>query len=91
MAAMPLWSLPSDQTLPLVRELTAARASLDAARLNAIREVDTRGTAIDAGAASTSAWLKTVGLQRPGAAASDVHVAADLASYPRHRRGAGIR
>ena len=83
LASRPLWSVPSAQTLPLVRQLTSARASLDAARLNAIREVDTRGAAIEAGSSSTSAWLKTVGLQRPGAAASDVHVAADLAqSYP---------
>ena len=83
LASRPLWSVPSGQTLPLVKALTSARASLDAARLSAIREVDTRGAAIEAGSASTSAWLKTVGLQRPGAAASDVHVAADLAqSYP---------
>ncbi len=83
LASKALWSVPSTQTLPLVRQLTAARAALDAARLHAIREVDTRGTALETGATSTSAWLNVVGLQRPGAAKTDLRVANQLAeSYP---------
>jgi hypothetical protein len=83
LAAAPLWPLSESQTLELVTELTAAGAEHTAARLVAVREVDTRGSAMTAGASSTAAWLKGTLLERPGAAARTVRMAKALAErYP---------
>lgn len=75
----PLWQLADEDTLVLVRELTAAVAQGEAARLAAVREVDARGAAVVTGASSTTAWLTGVLLERPGAAKRAVVVAKGLA------------
>jgi hypothetical protein len=79
LAEAPLWSLSEAQALDLVTELTAVGAQHTAARLTAVREVDSRGSALATGASSTTTWLKGTLLDRPGAAAKTVRLAKALA------------
>lgn len=70
-----LWSLPDNEVLQLRIELEALRAKTEAVVLTTTREVDSRGSAVDAGAASTAAWLRGRLLMHPGAAKAEVALA----------------
>ena len=73
-----LWTLSGAELLELRADLEAVRARLDAQVLAATREVDGRGAAAAAGAASTAAWLRHKLLLHPGAAKAEVALAKDL-------------
>ena len=62
------WNLPNAETLTFVKSTTSVAARIASVRLRAIREVHTRGTALDAGAPSTAAWIRDHCLERPGVA-----------------------
>ena len=66
--AAPLWNLPNADTLTFVRSATSVAAKVASVRLRVVREVDARGTALDAGAPSTAAWIRDHCLERPGVA-----------------------
>lgn len=78
-AAVPtLWELCDDQLVAVLVQEQAAAAQRDAARLAVLRELDRRGYAATAGAASTQAWLSHHLLVDPRAAAADVRAARQL-------------
>src|SRR3954451_5893861 len=75
-----LVSLSDTALLSHVGDLGAVLAQCQAARLAAVREVDTRGVAVTvAGASSTSNWLRGALRERPGAATRLVAVSRALA------------
>ena len=78
LAGQPLWAVTNPGVLDTLGELTAAAARLDAVRLAVIAQVETRGAAIEAGAPSTTAWLRGALRLAPGAAASQTRLALRL-------------
>lgn len=74
----PLWSLSESDVVAALEAVHAAEAELAAAKLRLVREADSRGVGISQGASSTAAWLRGRLRMRPGAAASQVRVAAAL-------------
>jgi hypothetical protein len=74
----PLWSLSEPDTLAHVKDLHAVEAKAHAARLLAVGEVESRGSALASGAPSTKAWLAGELRQRPDVAFRDVKVAEAL-------------
>jgi len=77
-AAQPLWAVTNPGLLDTLAELSAAAARLDAVRLAVIAEVETRGAAVEAGAPSTTAWLRGALRLAPGAAAAQTRLAVRL-------------
>lgn len=74
-----LSQLSDEQIMAAVTEAGGLEAKAASFRLRAIREVDTRGSAVAAGASSTHAWLTGVVRERPGAARRSVGMAKGLA------------
>ena len=87
---VPLWKLANDQTLELLRSYQTASAMLASGRLKAIAEVDSRGTAIADGAASTAGWIRGHCRERMGSVKRQVSLArAVRTDYP--ETGAALR
>ena len=75
----PLWAMDNAALLASLAALTATQSRLDAIRLTVIAEAEERGAATDAGAPSTSAWLRGALRLAPGAAATQSRLASRLA------------
>ena len=73
-----LWAIPASELLELRVDAEATRARLDAVVLSMTREIDGRGAATEAGAASTAAWLRGRVRLHPGAAKAEVALARQL-------------
>lgn len=80
LGALAWWSQPHAEVAEAVTALGALIARLEAARLCAIREVDTRGLAVAQGATSTTAWLRSRARLDPGEALTMVRVAGELSA-----------
>lgn len=78
--ALPWWSQSHADVADAVTSLGGLIAQLEAARLRAIREVDTRGLAVAEGATSTTAWLRSRARLDPGEASALVRVAGEMVS-----------
>src|SRR5437899_7798229 len=83
--AASLWTLSDGDSLDLLRQLDGLSRRVSAARLAAVREVDRRSAAVDAGSSSTAAWLRGVLQSSPRDAKRDVHLSASL-----ERRWTGV-
>ncbi|HKG52330.1 MAG TPA: DUF222 domain-containing protein, partial [Actinomycetales bacterium] len=77
-AGAPLWRCSDEQLVDLLRAQVGHLASIDAARLALVRELDTRGWAAAVGATSTQAWLAQALRVDPRTAAADVRAARAL-------------
>jgi hypothetical protein len=73
-----LWRCTDEQLVDLLRAQAMDLARIEAARLGLVRELDARGWAARAGAASTQAWLAHALRVDPRAAAADVRAARAL-------------
>lgn len=73
-----LWSLSEPEVLALRVGLERVAARLDAAKLAATRQIESRDAARAAGAPSTQVWLQAVVRLRPAAAKEEVALAAAL-------------
>ncbi len=78
--SLPWWSQPHAEVCDAVIQLGSVIAQLEATRLCAIREVDTRGLAIEAGATCTAAWLRWRARIERGEAHALVRLAGELST-----------